>query len=424
VGGTVNLFATVSPNASYSWTGPNAFTAVIANPTITNAAVANTGTYTVTITIPGTTCSFAPTTSVTVIAPTQTLAGTPGGGASTQVQNINTASGFYNDVTCNLIDRVTASGASPVTGTITSKTWIESTVPSVNGSPYVARHYEVNPATNPTTATGTITLYFLQSEFNAFNAAAGSSRKLPTGTADAAGIANLRIGTFSGTSSNNTGLPSTYTGPGPVIDPTDANIVWNGTAGRWEITFNVTGFGGFIVQTNLFVLPVTWVFFTAEKVNQTVLLKWETATELNSSRFIVEHSIDGINFLPIGTLAAAGNSNSLVDYSFVHNAPQAGNNFYRLQQVDIDRRISYSEIRPVVFPALNNDFVIIVNPVRGGVLEVRFSKDGVAYISTTSGQAIRSQRVTAGRQTISVSDLATGTYLLKFGKETKKFLVE
>ncbi len=54
-----------------------------------------------------------------------------------------------------------------------------------------------------------------------------------------AGKANVRVGKYPGNSSDNSGLPATYTGPAEVIDPNDAAIVFNATANRWEISFDV-----------------------------------------------------------------------------------------------------------------------------------------------------------------------------------------
>ena len=65
-GGTIQLSTSSSPSAVYSWSGPNGFTSSVRNPSIPNATAANAGTYTATITIPGISCSFTPTTSVTV----------------------------------------------------------------------------------------------------------------------------------------------------------------------------------------------------------------------------------------------------------------------------------------------------------------------------------------------------------------------
>lgn len=53
--------------STYSWVGPNAFTSLLQNPTITSAPLTAAGTYTVTVTAAG--CSSASTVSATVFAP-------------------------------------------------------------------------------------------------------------------------------------------------------------------------------------------------------------------------------------------------------------------------------------------------------------------------------------------------------------------
>jgi hypothetical protein len=381
------------------------------------------GSYTVTIT-DANACIKNQSVTIATNNGTQTgqLAGVAGGGSTTLVQSVSTASGYYTDGSCNRLVRVQATGASPVSGNVTTKVWVESSLPTHQTKPYVARHYEITPATNASTATGTVTLYFLQSEFDAFNAVALT--KLPTGSSDASGIANLRIGKYSGTSSNNTGLPSSYSSTTTVIDPTDANIVWNSTDSRWEVTFTVSGFSGFVAQTSLFTLPVTWASFTAEKANGNVSLKWQTSTETNSSHFIVEYSIDGNNYTRLGTRPAAGSSNSLHSYEFIHEQPKGSIAYYRIQQVDKDGHNTYSEVRKVDLGAMSGYFSIITNPVMNGKLHVVFKEATVATIYNTSGRIISRQQIAAGLQNIDVSQLATGIYLLQAGRETKKFTVK
>ena len=80
-----------------------------------------------------------------------------------------------------------------------------------------------------------------------------------TGTADATGKANLRIEKRPGTSSDGSGLPGTYTGTAVTIDPDDANIVYNTSLSRWEVSFATTGFSGFFVKTLTTILPLKWL---------------------------------------------------------------------------------------------------------------------------------------------------------------------
>jgi len=72
-GSTINLTTPAVSGATYSWTGPNSFTSTAQNPSITNAASANAGTYSVTVTLSGCT-SLAGTTTVIVNSPPATPA--------------------------------------------------------------------------------------------------------------------------------------------------------------------------------------------------------------------------------------------------------------------------------------------------------------------------------------------------------------
>jgi len=72
-GQTLNLTASFLAGASYNWTGPNSFTSTLQNPSISNATIAATGTYSVTVTLNGCTSSagtIAVTVTTTPPAPT------------------------------------------------------------------------------------------------------------------------------------------------------------------------------------------------------------------------------------------------------------------------------------------------------------------------------------------------------------------
>jgi hypothetical protein len=72
-----------------------------------------------------------------------------------------------------------------------------------------------------------------------------------------------------------------------------------------------------------------------------VTLSWSTASEQNSSHFDVEKSTDGENWRVIGTISAAGNSTQDIHYSFVDSEKSIDQNYYRLNQVDIDGKNEY-----------------------------------------------------------------------------------
>lgn len=107
--------------------------------------------------------------------------------------------------------------------------------------------------------------------------------------------------------------------------------------------------------TNL-ILPVEFISFSANTISQnSVILKWTTATETNNYGFeiqrkvINQHSVvDNNEFEKIGFVEGSGNSSSTKHYSFVDNQLSGGNKFaYRLKQIDHDGTFSYSSIQEV-----------------------------------------------------------------------------
>ena len=76
-GSTITLSANGTGGTVYAWSGPNGYTANVANPTIANSTTANAGTYNVTLTNPTTGCSTEASTVVAVnAAPTVTASNT------------------------------------------------------------------------------------------------------------------------------------------------------------------------------------------------------------------------------------------------------------------------------------------------------------------------------------------------------------
>ncbi|QXU47442.1 S8 family peptidase [Chryseobacterium sp. D764] len=160
---------------------------------------------------------------------------------SNQTKASTVANGYnYFTNACQLISRVEKETASTVTGNTTSKVWVDNAQPN-----YVARRYEINPDTNAVTATGKVTLYFKQSDFDAYNLTNGV--KLPTSPTDVANKANLLIEKYTGTST--TGTVASFGGTATIITPDITNIIWNDTYQYWEVSFQTTGFGGYFVKT-------------------------------------------------------------------------------------------------------------------------------------------------------------------------------
>lgn len=127
---------------------------------------------------------------------------------------------------------------------------------------------------------------------------------------------------------------------------------------------------GLVDYTN-FILPVVLTYFTAVEKNNKVSLNWQTASETNSQKFIIEKSNDGRLFSAIATIAASGNASSVKTYGFQDDIMSSYTNiYYRLQIVDQDGSFTYSDIATVVSgsPAQNHSVKVFPTAITGSPL--------------------------------------------------------
>lgn len=350
---------------------------------------------------------------------------------NTATQNVGNSNNIYYAASCGAICKVVPSGATPVSGSVTTQVWVEGAVPTASSQPFVQRHYQITPATGASTATGTVTLYFSQAEFDNFNAHPSSALNLPTGTADAAGKANLRVAKYPGTTTNGTGLPGTYGGSTVVItDPPDANIVWNASFSRWEVTLDVSGFSGFIVQTATVPLAVRLTSFTAQYTNNTSVLKWQIAQAEEGSTYELQRSASGSSFVTINS-----QQGDAVKTQFSYNDPLAvaGKWYYRVQITDRSGKITYSDIVFVRAGSAAQEITVYPNPVKAGqdiLLNLQNVTASKIELSNIAGQQIWSlnQKITGSYNIRLPFVMAKGMYMIKIytgdGIETRKVMVE
>ncbi|MDP2363339.1 MAG: hypothetical protein Q8M94_06170, partial [Ignavibacteria bacterium] len=103
-------------------------------------------------------------------------------------------------------------------------------------------------------------------------------------------------------------------------------------------------------------LPVELTSFTAKLIGKSILLNWQTSTEINNYGFEIqrlkESKIEKFNdWETIGFVNGNGNSSSPKDYSFIDKNPAvSGNINYRLMQIDNDGRFEYSVLIAINYP--------------------------------------------------------------------------
>lgn len=224
---------------------------------------------------------------------------------------------------------------------------------------------------------------------------------------------NLRIdGNLAASNNTNFAVSGTVSVGGNTSVGNGSNL--NGCAGCYQSGGSCTGPASFCGSG---ALPVTLVSFKGKPSGDVITLQWITATELNSEKFVIERSEDGITFETIGEVAAAGNSVNRIEYTTSDNLPLPGRNYYRLKIVDLD---GYTEYSSVI--TLNHDgkkaIVIFPSPSNGEsfnlVKNFHFEGNAKLEIIDNLGVKIRDFQISDLEQSIQFREpLQSGAYLLK-----------
>ncbi len=166
-------------------------------------------------------------------------------------------------------------------------------------------------------------------------------------------------------------------------------------------------------------LPVEWIKFETQAMEQQVKVHWVTAWEEDNSHFVVEHSQDGKEFESIGIVNSKGAGFVEQEYTFMHDGPVYGVNYYRLRQVDHSGEFEFSPIRSVQFKEglVKEAISCFPNPAHDE-LTLKVSTESLPQtpilIVNTLGQLVQEIQLKDLEETIDISSLSPGTYTLIF----------
>ena len=225
-----------------------------------------------------------------------------------------------------------------------------------------------------------------------------------------------------------------------VTDPDKLVVAHKNNEGKWEeltaghaytsssVTGRATSYSDFTLGTKeasivINPLPVTFAAFAGRQVGNSVVLDWATLSEKDNDYFEIERSLDGVNFVTIGYVGGAGDSDRRIDYTFSDNAPEQGRLYYRLSQVDFDgTRVYADKVVSVLYAGSETEQLTIVpNPTDGRfrVSATGSMAGGVVQLLSQTGSVVRTINVDGFDAVLDISDLPNGIYLLRFVADTK-----
>jgi len=168
--------------------------------------------------------------------------------------------------------------------------------------------------------------------------------------------------------------------------------------------------------------------FTAALSGERGLLQWSTGGEVNTVRYVIEKSPDGVNFSPLDSVPAL-NGDTVNAYHYADNGLLQGVNYYRLKIVDADGRYNYSYIRTIELEGPGPIIHIYPNPYHSGELHITSSSPchGIG-MADASGRILLQIPASGNTQTLTPHGLANGVYFIiidtEAGRKVKKLLVK
>lgn len=198
----------------------------------------------------------------------------------------------------------------------------------------------------------------------------------------------------------------------------------NGAGNVLNIKFDVgTGYNCdriWVCASGICILPVQYLYFNGKKADDFVELNWATAIEKDASHFEIERSVDGVNFEKIGSVSASGNSNRVIEYSFIDTHPVSGDAYYRLKQVDFNGQFEYSKIININSAKIVEEVQVIPNPNNGTFNVVVTGAPKETYeisVLNSLGQEIHSTKGKSESayitQAVNIQNLPSGVYYVR-----------
>ncbi len=178
-------------------------------------------------------------------------------------------------------------------------------------------------------------------------------------------------------------------------------------------------------------LPIELISFDAQLKNDKVKINWVTASESNNAWFVIEKSIDGLNYELLEKIKGAGNSSSVNSYTASDENPSIGRSAYRLKQIDFDGKINLFAPVWIFNNRINtNQITLFPNPNDGTGINVTIYSDRIQMMNITIydvvGKLVLSENVKLipDQNVITVNPpekLKPGIYFLTADLDSKQF---
>ncbi len=169
-------------------------------------------------------------------------------------------------------------------------------------------------------------------------------------------------------------------------------------------------------------LAVEWAQpLSAIKRDNTVLLKWTVAQQINNEKFEIERSADGIRFETLQSIKADGNLATRKEFTALDSQPLKGQNYYRIKQIDYDGKFDYSNIASVYF---NRDEISIYPNPAHDEIHIDSKKEVLRQINVYNhiGQLVQS--LAQKSNVVNIKSLPHGVYWVRITEDAQTSTIQ
>jgi hypothetical protein len=177
------------------------------------------------------------------------------------------------------------------------------------------------------------------------------------------------------------------------------------------------------------VLPIILKSFKGSAEPEKINLHWIITMEFNFDHFIIERSLDGVDFSEIGIVHGAGRNLKDIEtnYFFSDPNPHQGRNYYRFRAVDLDL---YEEFSPVIMIDWKGKEIISVYPIPadGSSLSIHtnFDPDENAFVTVYDNLGARLYMMSVTgieNHLLFASRLSSGIYYLDYNSRNHQEII-
>jgi Subtilase family/Secretion system C-terminal sorting domain len=153
--------------------------------------------------------------------------------------------------------------------------------------------------------------------------------------------------------------------------------------------------------------------FSATTINCATALDWQTTGEPDSNSFLLEASVDQVNYTTIYSVAETTDDGLQHSYHFTHSAPAVGMNYYRLIQKAGDGTITQIASSQSLNNCGNPGIQVFPNPAHDRVLiALPFNEKQTITINDVTGRRVAQYENFGSTFEMSVSNLSGGVYII------------